>query len=181
MNTPVTHPIAAPDPAAAGPVEAGLADALMMQRYFSETLEVQQAEPALRAEIDARRLAEGLHRAVQAQGAQLAGALVGRPGAARLIEGASAQLSGMFVGFICKCRTHDARAMLRSDYALLNALTLSYRLLLQAAREADDDGAMLLAVTHLRTLHDYVGRIEHFLCPRAPAARIAWSEGASVA
>ncbi|HVU25798.1 MAG TPA: hypothetical protein VHE13_16830 [Opitutus sp.] len=170
------------DPAPA--LDTCLAEALMMQRYFSEILKVQQTEPALRVDASALCLAFSLHRAVQKHAAQLTDVLETRPDAQALLLRSCVHLSGMFFGFICKSRAHEARAILHGDYALLNAAVLNYRQLLHAAREADDATAARLAQGHLRTLRKFIGQIERLLCPRpaeAVANPIEWAAGVSLA
>lgn len=150
-------------PAQSATLATFVAETLMIQRYFGTTLELQLDEPNLQSDPAASQLIADLHDVVSEQCRQLTQALGTGTAMKSLLAHASSELSGMFLGFICKCRARHPRAILRADYAILNAIELNYRIMLNAARANGEPSVVGLATNHLECLRALTAEVRRQL------------------
>ena len=134
-------------------LNCAVADLRALERYILEVVEVQQHEPSLQAHHDAARLVHHMIELLRAHVGRLDVHLAGlRHRAPEETGDVSRSVAGVFVGFICKMRSHEASHLLRDDYTLLSLAMMGYTILHTTGLALDDRETAGIALEHLREL-----------------------------
>jgi hypothetical protein len=152
-------------------------DLRALERYLLEALEVQQSESRLRASAEAAALVERVATVLRRHIARLdehRGLLDDSGEAAP--TGLSRSVAGVFVGFVCKMRSHEVSAMLRDDHTLLNLASIGYAALHATALAFEHVATAELALEHLRELTPLIAEINR-LMPLAVIEELAATSG----
>ena len=129
-----------------------LAETCMVQRFSLEAVSLQQLEPKLQENSEARELVGRALNVLSQNVAQLMSLLETIHDSEHELKAASVRLSGMFVGSVCKRRSRDAPAMLRDDYALINLAAMNYIMLHTKGLATRHSSVASLALGHLQHL-----------------------------
>lgn len=145
-------------------IRHGVVDLRALERYILEALDVQRSERALQEHEEARQLIERmialLHVHIERLDEHLH--LLSDHSRGELPD-LSRSVTGVFVGFVCKMRSHETSNMLRDDFTLLNLAAAGYSTLHATALALDHASTAELALIHLREVTPLIAEINRVL------------------
>lgn len=134
-----------------------------LERYTLEALELQQYEEDLEEHQAAAQLIQQTVELLREHIRQLDLRIATLGGSKEALRAATTSMSGAFLGFLSKTRSHETSKMLRDDYTLLSLASIGYVMLHTTALALRQPALAEMAMCHHRELAPVVSEIARTL------------------
>lgn len=134
-----------------------------LERFTLEALELQQHEDDLEEHRSAADLIGDITGVLRSHVDELDAQIAAIGGSPQALRAAATSMSGAFLGFLSKIRSHETAKMLRDDYTLLSLASVGYLMLHTTAVALRHATIATLAIRHHRDLAPLVSEIAETL------------------
>lgn len=134
-----------------------------LQRYTLEAFELQQHEDDLEYHEDAAQLISHTVEVLRKHIKRLDTEIAALGGSSDALRAATTSMSGAFLGFLSKIRSHDTSKMLRDDYTLLSLASIGYIMLHTTSLALSRSDVAEIAMEHHQELVPLVREIAQTL------------------